>query len=317
LEWLLSAQYQENLQMTLEQEQGRQWLKISITTDPALTDAIEDFMVGITGAGVELSVDQPENKALINAWFDKGQTDQAEIDLILSQLSNYLQELAEIFELAVPTIETSFIEDEDWSATWKAHFKPFAIIPDLIIAPSWEPYEPLENEKVIVMDPGMAFGTGHHATTCLSLQLLQEALAGKANSNVLDVGTGTGILGMAAALFGASRVMAIDNDPLAVTATEENIARNQLQEVMETAITPLASLPTPFSLVIANIVHDVLLELAPDLDRLTEQDGQLLLSGILQGQQVSTIISCFAQLGFSLKRQEEKKEWAALLFFKG
>lgn len=302
--------------MTSEQDQGRQWLKIAITTDPLLTDAIEDFMVGITGAGVELSVDQPENKALINAWFDKGQGDQAETDLILSQLNNYLQELAEIFEVAVPTIETSFIEDEDWSKTWKEHFKPFAIIPGLIIAPTWEPYEPLENEQVIVMDPGMAFGTGHHATTSLCLQLLQEALTGRSNSSVLDVGTGTGILGMAAALFGASRVMAIDNDPLAVTATRENIAHNQMQQVMEGAITPLASLPTPFSLVIANIVHDVLLELSPDLGRLTEKGGQLLLSGILAGQQVSNIISCFAQLGFSLKRQEEKKEWAALLFSK-
>lgn len=302
--------------MTLEQDQGRQWLKIAITTDPVLTDAIEDFMVGITGAGVELSVDQPGNKALINAWFDKGQGDQAETDLILNQLTNYLQELAEIFEVAVPTIESSFIEDEDWSKTWKEHFKPFAIIPGLIIAPTWEPYEPLENEQVIVMDPGMAFGTGHHATTSLCLQLLQEALRGKSNSSVLDVGTGTGILGMAAVLFGASRVMAIDNDPLAVTATRENIARNQMQQVMEGAITPLASLTTPFSLVIANIVHDVLLELSPDLGRLTEKGGQLLLSGILQGQQVSNIISCFAQLGFSLKRQEEKKEWAALLFSK-
>ncbi len=303
--------------MTSEQDQGRQWLKISITTDPILIDAIEDFMVGITDAGVELSVDQPGNTALINAYFDKGQEDQPETDITLSQLSSYLLDLADIFEVAVPTVETSFIEDEDWSKTWKEHFKPFAIIPGLIIAPTWEPYEPLENEQVIVMDPGMAFGTGHHATTSLSLQLLQEALTGKTNSSVLDVGTGTGILGMAATLFSASRVMAIDNDPLAVTATRENIARNQLQGIMEGAITPLAALTTPYSLVIANIVHDVLLELAPDLGRLTENGGQLLLSGILHGLQVTNIIACFENLGFSLKRQEEKKEWAALLFSKG
>ncbi|MBA3008287.1 MAG: 50S ribosomal protein L11 methyltransferase [Proteobacteria bacterium] len=303
--------------MTLEQDQGRKWLKISITTDPVLIDAIEDFMVGITDAGVELSVDQPGNKALLNAYFDKGQEDQPETDITLSQLSSYLLDLADIFEVAVPTVETSFIEDEDWSKTWKEHFKPFAIIPGLIIAPTWEPYEPLENEQVIVMDPGMAFGTGHHATTSLSLQLLHEALKGKSNSSVLDVGTGTGILGMAAALFGASKVMAIDNDPLAVTATKENIARNQLQQIMEVAITPLAALTTPYSLVIANIVHDVLLELAPDLGRLTENGGQLLLSGILHGLQVTNIISCFEKLGFSLKRQEEKKEWAAILFSKG
>jgi len=303
--------------MTLQHNPTRRWLKVSITTDPVLIEAIEDFMVGISGAGVELSVDQPGNQALINAWFDKGQGEQVETDLILHQLSTYLQELADIFEVAAPSIESTFIKDEDWSATWKEHFKPFAIIPGLIIAPTWEPYEAREQEQVIVMDPGMAFGTGHHATTSLSLQLLREALAGRPDSSVLDVGTGTGILAMAAALFGASRVMAIDNDPLAVTATSENRDRNQLQQIMEVTDTPLASFTTPFSLVIANIVHDVLLELAPDLGRLTADGGQLILSGILSGQQVTNIISCFIDLGFSLQRQEEKKEWTALLFAKG
>ncbi len=302
--------------MTFEHKPSRRWLKVALTTDPILIDAIEDFLVGISGAGVEISVDRPENKALINAWFDKGQTDQAEIDLTLTQLSGYLQELAEIFEVAAPTVEATFIEDEDWSATWKAHFKPFAIIPGLVIAPTWEPYEAQGQEQVIVMDPGMAFGTGHHATTSLSLQLLQKALTGKTDSSVLDVGTGTGILGMAAALFGAARVMAIDNDPFAVTAAKENRDRNRLQQVMEVELTPLASLTTPYSLVIANIVHDVLLELAPDLGRLTAKGGQLILSGILQGQQVTNIVSCFEKLGFSLQQQEEKLEWAALLLAK-
>jgi ribosomal protein L11 methyltransferase len=303
--------------MTLQQGPTRQWLKVSITTDPILIDAIEDFMVGISGAGVEFNVDQPGNTALINAYFDKSQKDQPETDLTLTQLKSYLQELAEIFEVAVPSIETTFIEDEDWSRTWKEHFKPFAIIPGLVIVPTWEQYQIKDQEQIIVMDPGMAFGTGHHATTSLSLQLLQGALTGRANTSVLDVGTGTGILGMAAALFGASRVMAIDNDPEAVSAAKKNCEINKLQQVMEVEITPLASLTAPFSLVIANIVHDVLLELAPELGRLTADGGQLILSGILAGQQVTNIISCFTALGFSLDRQEQKKEWAALLFSKG
>jgi len=302
--------------MTSQPNPTRRWLKICITTDPVLIDAIEDFMMGISGAGVELAVDQPGDTATLNAWFDKDQEDQPDTDLILTQLASYLQELASIFEVAVPTITTTFIEDEDWSATWKEHFKPFAIIPGLIIVPTWEEYQPREQEQVIVMDPGMAFGTGHHATTCLSLQFVQEALTGRSDTSVLDVGTGTGILGMAAALFGAARVMAIDNDPEAVSAAKKNIEINKLQQIMEAQITPLASLTAPFSLVIANIVHDVLLELAPDLGRLTAKGGQLILSGLLAGQQVTNILSCFTALGFSLNRQEQKKEWAALLFAK-
>lgn len=298
------------------QQQKRQWLKVAITTDPIMINAIEDFLVGISGSGVEFAVDQPADQTIINVWFDKNQKDQTETDLILQQLTAYLQELADIFEVAVPVMETIFIEDEDWSATWKEHFKPFAIIPGLIIAPTWEPYAAEADEQVIIMDPGMAFGTGHHATTSLSLQFLQEALAARPNSSVLDVGTGTGILGMAAALFGAAKVMAIDNDPEAVSAARENRDRNNLQTIMTVADTPLASVSTPFGLVIANIVHDVLLELAPDLGRLTAAGGQLILSGLLAGQQVTNIISCFTDLGFSLRRQEQKKEWAVLLLAK-
>jgi ribosomal protein L11 methyltransferase len=303
--------------MTSSPTQPRQWLKITIHTDPVLTDAIEDFMMGISDAGVELTVDQPGETTLINGYFDKSRADQAETEGIIKQLSAYLQELAEIFEVAVPIMTSTFIEDEDWSATWKEHFKPFAIIPGLVIAPTWEEYHGKENEKVIVMDPGMAFGTGHHATTSLSLQLLQDALATHSALSVLDVGTGTGILGMAAALFGATTVMALDNDPEAVSAASDNCARNNLQGTMEVAGTPLNSLSGPFSLVIANIVHDVLLELAPDLARLTADGGQLILSGILSGPQVTSIVSCFTHLGFSLSRQEQQKEWAALLFSKG
>ncbi len=297
-------------------QQKRQWLKVAIATDPIMINAIEDFLVGISGSGVEFAVDQPADQTIINVWFDKNQQDQTATDLFLQQLTAYLQELAVIFEVAVPVMETTFIEDEDWSATWKEHFKPFAIIPGLIIAPTWEPYEAQAAEKVIIMDPGMAFGTGHHATTSLSLQFLQEALAARPNSSVLDVGTGTGILGMAAALFGAAQVMAIDNDPEAVSAALENRDRNNMQEVMTVADTPLASVSTPFALVIANIVHDVLLELAPDLGRLTAAGGQLILSGLLAGQQVTNIISCFTDLGFSLRRQDQKKEWAVLLLAK-
>lgn len=303
--------------MILPPAPPRRWLKISIAADPALTDAIEDFMVGISDAGVEIAADQTGEAILIHGYFDKSQADRAETERILSQLTGYLRELAEIFEVAAPVITTAFIEDEDWSATWKEHFKPFAIIPGLIIAPTWEEYEAGEGEKVIVMDPGMAFGTGHHATTSLSLELLREALAGRTDSSVLDVGSGTGILGMAAALFGASKVMAIDNDPEAVSAARENVARNNLEPVMDVDITPLASLTGTYFLVVANIVHDVLLGLAPDLGRLTVEGGRLILSGILSGPQVTSIVACFTNLGFSLIRQEQKKEWAALLFAKG
>ncbi len=295
---------------------AQHWLKISITSTPVLTEAIEDFLVGITSAGVELAADQTAPEAIINAWFSTDKREQEEVNRILAQITSYLKEMAAIFSVPVPVMSHTFIADEDWSASWKEHFTPFAIIPGLIIAPTWEPYLPQGQEKVIVMDPGMAFGTGHHATTALSLQLLQEAMRERPAATVLDVGAGTGILGMAATLFGASQVMAIDNDPEAVRAARENCQRNGLHPRMTVDETPLASLPDPFAIVIANIIHDTLLELAPDLARLTIPHGQLILSGILAGPQVASIIGRFSALGFSLQRQTQQQEWGALLLVK-
>ena len=292
------------------------WLKISIKADPVLAPALSDFLVGVTGAGVEMRVDDGLLYTTINAFLEKRNLDEAEREQILAQLSGHVRELADIFQVAVPEIESTLIEQEDWGVSWKVHFKPFAIIPGLVIKPTWEEYQAKENEKIIEMDPGMAFGTGHHATTTLSLELLHAVLSDTRGASVLDVGTGTGILGMAAALFGADRVLGIDNDPEAIAAATENVHRNGLEEKMSVAQTPLAALQGPFSIVVANIIHDVLLEMADDLDRLTAGHGRLILSGILTGEQAENIIQSFSQRGFLPAGHLQKHEWSALLFEK-
>ena len=292
------------------------WLKVTLVSDPVLVEALSDFLEGITGAGVEIVVDDSLLLTKINAFLEKRNPDESETGRILEQLTGYAREVAEIFGVPVPEIENTVIEEEDWGTTWKEHFKPFTIIPGLVIKPTWEDYSAVEDEKVIEMDPGMAFGTGHHATTTLSLELLQAVLPDMAAASVLDVGTGTGILGMAAALFGAERVVGIDNDPEATAAASENVMRNGLEEKMSIASTPLATMPGPFSIVVANIIHDVLLELSDDLDRLTARGGKLIVSGILTGEQTETISKHFSEKGLCLKKRLHKKEWSALLFAK-
>jgi len=162
----------------------------------------------------------------------------------------------------------------------------------------------------------MAFGTGHHATTALSLELLKGVLVKRDGASVLDVGTGTGILGMAAVLFGADRVVGIDNDPEAIAAASENVRRNGLEENMSISLTPLSTLVGSFSIVVANIIHDVLLDMAGDLDRLTAGGGRLILSGILTGEQSDNIIQQISKRGFSLTQHLQQKEWSAMLFEK-
>jgi ribosomal protein L11 methyltransferase len=292
------------------------WLKVSVNAAPALADALSDFMMGVTGAGVEIIVDDNLAHTKINAFLEKRNPEEAETKEIVAQITEYAAELSDIFQVPLPEVSYSVIEDQDWGTVWKEHFKPFAIIPGLVIKPTWEDYRPSAGEQVIEMDPGMAFGTGHHATTSLSLALLQAVLAEAKSASVLDVGTGTGILGMAAALFGAERVVALDNDPDATAAAAENVVRNGLGEKMSVSLTPLADLPGPFFLVVANIVHDVLLELADDLERLTAAGGRLILSGVLTGMQSDSIIGNFSARGFTLIRHLQQKEWSALLLEK-
>lgn len=294
----------------------KKWLKLTIKTDPLLVESISDFLIGVIEAGVETGARDELLYGTVNGYIQKANMNQDEVDDILDRVSSYLTDLADIFSVQVPTLSSTMIEEEDWGKSWKEHFKPFTIVPGLVIAPTWEEYRPAAGEVVITMDPGMAFGTGHHATTSLSLDFIRETLDGSCGQRILDVGTGTGILGMAALLFGAEDVLGIDNDPEAVSAAEENVRRNTLQDQMQISLAPLSSLHEPYDIVIANIVHDVLVSMADDLTRLTADGGTLILSGILAGEQVENIITVFTARGFLPSRQQSREEWAALRFEK-
>ena len=292
-------------------------LKLTIHTDPVLVEPISDFLLGATESAVEIGVDDHDGRQCLHINLAQADLEEGQRRQIIRQVGDYLAELANIFQVHEPSLAVSEYAEEDWGSSWKQHFVPFAIVPGLVIAPTWEQYRAAPGEQVIVMDPGMAFGTGHHATTSLCLALVREVVAGGGGGRVLDVGTGTGILAMAAALFGAARVLAIDNDPLAVAAAGENVARNHLAPVVEVSGVALEELTDAYSLVVANIIHDTLVEMAGTLDRLVEPGGALVLSGILQGEQTENIVRSFSALGFAPVRIERRAEWSALLLRKG
>ena len=299
-----------------KQPAGNKWLKITIEADPLLVESISDYLAGVLDAGVETGARDELLYGTVNGYMQKANLPQAEVADILSKVSVYLAELAEIFSVSTPILSSTMIDEEDWGKSWKDHFKPFAIVPGLVIVPTWEVYCPAADEAVIVMDPGMAFGTGHHATTSLSVNFIRQTLAEHAGQRLLDVGTGTGILGMAALLFGAGDVLGIDNDPEAVFAAERNVRRNSLQDRMQVSLAPLSSLSESFAIVVANIVHDVLIELADELVRLTADGGTLILAGILAGEQAGNIIDVFTAQGFHLSGRDRRQEWEALCFEK-
>jgi len=290
------------------------WLKLIIVTDPALIEPIGDYLVGVIDAGVETGAPDEANYGIVTGYVQQANPTDEEVRSIVAQVTAYLAELAKVFTVPRPELSWTMIAEEDWGTSWKQHFKPFAIVDGLVIAPTWEEYRPAAGESVIVMDPGMAFGTGHHATTSLSLEFLKKSLAGSTGRRVLDVGTGTGILGMAAVFFGADKVLGIDNDPEAVTAATQNVGHNGLQDRMEVSLAPLAAVTGCYEIVVANIVHDVLIALADDLVRLTAAGGDLILSGILAGEQVDNIVRVFISRGLVPVERAARQEWAALLF---
>ncbi len=293
----------------------KEWLKIQIKAEPVLIEPISDYLIGIIGAGVETGAKDEESYGTVNGYVEQSDLDQETIGILLDKLFSYLQELALLFNVAEPVLTSTMILDEDWGRSWKEHFKPFPIVPGLIISPTWEEYQKAPGELLLEMDPGMAFGTGHHATTSLSLALLKGVLATDTiKRKILDVGTGTGILGMAAVLFGAGEVLGIDNDPDAVKAAEENVVRNGLQKSMQVSLAPLSALAGEYQVVVANIVHDILLDISTDLTRLTANNGVLILSGILAGEQVESVVSRFVERGFVLKKEKVGGEWVALMF---
>ncbi len=289
------------------------WLTANITLNPVLEASVVDFLTGVMAGAVEQTVDETSSELTLNVYFEeKDQGEQSRASL-QKKVEMQLCELADIFQLEAPVISWDLIEDQDWSSNWKVHFKPFAITDGLVIVPTWEEYRQKDDEQVLIMDPGMAFGTGHHATTSMSLNFLRQVMKnGTAAISVLDVGCGTGILGMGAALFGADKVLGIDNDPEAVRVAIENVALNDGASCMQIVQTPLQDLQESVDCIVANIIHDVLLTMKEDFFRLLFQNGDLILSGILHGKQEENIIEQFEAAGFILVEKAQQEEWVAL-----
>ncbi len=294
----------------------KSWLRITITADATTAETIAGFLSEETGGAeqIPLAPTTPAQEKIIGYLINDGQTAEG-----LARVREFLARLAAFLpENLQPTLETEVIEEVDWNKAWKERFKPFPITPHLVIKPTWEPYAARETEKVIEMDPGMAFGTGHHASTRLALSFVEKLFyeTSLPPRSVLDVGTGTGILAMASALFGAKQILATDNDPEAIEVARENIARNNLQGSIQISSAGLEDIPASFALVIANIIHDTLIEIASPLCLHVSGGGHLILAGILAGAQEENIRAVYTDLDLRHLETRREGEWSALLFQK-
>lgn len=208
-----------------------------------------------------------------------------------------------------------------WRDAWKEHFSPFLLTPRIRVVPPWiSDFSVPEGEIKLELEPGRAFGTGLHPTTSLVAEMLDEHAAGLQAEDILDVGTGSGILAFCALLFGARKAVAIDIDEDVIDVVKENAERNGLSDRIECAALPVDSIHQTFPWVLANIEARILGPLAPALIERVQPKGRLILSGLLEGE-AETMIQLYTSLRPSLKAAERKQRegaggesWVAILF---
>lgn len=203
------------------------------------------------------------------------------------------------------------LHEDDWAHAWKAFFKPEKVGRRVVIRPTWEAYVASDDDLVISIDPGMAFGTGTHPTTVMCIRALEDYVHSEAR--VLDVGTGSGVLSIAAALLGAKKVLAVDNDPVAVATAQENAALNQVDGIVEVRRNDLlAGLEEQADILVANIIADVIIRLAPQAGAVLAPEGIMIASGIIQNR-LDDVVEAMTENGFTIEELISHGEWAALV----
>jgi len=213
-------------------------------------------------------------------------------------------------ECGIPfNVSTNAVCEENWATAWKAYYHPIELSEKLAICPSWEKYEPREGQKVICLDPGMAFGTGTHETTRLCLSLLEQEL--KEGMSMLDVGTGSGILAICAKLLGSGRTVGVDIDEVAVRVAKENSELNHCVDIEYLCGDLAQDVEGKFDVICANIVADAILRLSKDLPKLMKDDGVCVVSGIIDTRS-REVIDGLCEAGLSPVTIREENGWTAI-----
>ncbi|OUS11667.1 ribosomal protein L11 methyltransferase [Gammaproteobacteria bacterium 53_120_T64] len=281
------------------------WLQLRVAVDKPEVEALEDALLasGAVSVTLEDGADDPILEPGVGEtplWNSLRVTGLYPSD-IHTELAYQL--LSENFPGQLEHWRWEILEDQPWETLWTEHYQPIQCGDRLWICPSWR--EPPNPDAVnLSLDPGLAFGSGTHPTTFLCLQWLDaQPLAGK---TVVDFGCGSGILAIAALLLGAKRVIATDNDPQALLATRDNARRNGLSEEQLSVCLPQALETGPVDIVLANILAEPLITLAPQLRALTAPGGQLCLSGMIasQGEAVMAAYSEVFRFAVPLRREE-------------
>lgn len=281
------------------------WLQISVHATPDAFDAIANFLVERGSPGVAL------RKQEVRGYFGE----PFDLAAIRRDLQQFLSAIQRFYPKAVsPRLDWRIIRDEDWNKRWRKFIKPQKVGKKFWVTPPWIPVPRLRGRFVITIEPGMAFGTGSHATTRGCLEFI-ERVARRLKAKpwtALDVGTGSGILSIALAQLGAARVWAVDNDPVALQVAQENLQINGAAKNVRLSGDDLGKIRGSFPLVVANLTAETIVELTAALTKKVGTKGYLVLSGILNGR-AQKVIDAMTAAGFALLERKRERQWTSLL----
>jgi len=306
------------------------WSEISIHTTHEAVEAISNILHEAGAGGVviedphdlmkeredwfgevyELNPDDyPEEGVIIKAYLPVNSFLGETVEEIKQAINNLL--LYDI-DIGKNKITISEVNEEEWATAWKKYYNPVKISEKFTIVPTWEVYEPVSSDELIIeLDPGMAFGTGTHPTTVMCIQALEKYV--KPGDMVIDVGTGSGILSIAAAMLGAKSVRALDLDPVAVDSAKLNVKLNKVQHIVTVSQNNLLDyIDERANIIVANILAEIILRFVDDAYRLLEKDGYFIASGIIQAKK-QEVKDGLTAAGFVIEETLVMEDWVAFI----
>jgi ribosomal protein L11 methyltransferase len=286
------------------------WLQVSVDVDAEAAEAVADVLGRFAPGGVAIEVLEAEEglttgPVTVKAYLSVG----PDTPQIQDQLAQALWHLGQILPIPAPTFST--IAETNWADAWREHFHPLRVGQRVVVKPTWRDFEAAPEDILIELDPGMAFGTGLHPTTQMCLMALEELV--QPGMRLLDLGTGSGILALVAAKLGASAVLALDTDPVAVSVARENVRRNRVAEVVTVMQGSLSQATDSYDLVVVNILAKVIGALAAEgLAERVRPGGRWVAAGIIEPQ-VSEVVTALEASGLRVTEKRHMADWVTLI----
>lgn len=305
------------------------WIEIRVITKSEALEPVSGIFYGLDCKGVAIEdpndilereqgpltwdfadINVLEHKgevAVVKAYF----SEEDNIQEILEYINEKMRELKEIgIDTGLAKVESEKMHEEDWANNWKKYYKPTKIGERIVVKPIWEDYEAKEDELILALDPGMAFGTGTHETTRMCIQALDKYV--KEESTVFDVGCGSGILAIAAAKLGAKKAVGVDLDPVAVESANENVGLNNLDNIEILYGNLVDVIEGKADIVVANIIAEVICILTEDVKRVLKTDGYFITSGIIHDR-VDMVTNKLEETGFEVIEINKDGEWNCIV----